>query len=75
MLHVSSNEFLPFILGLIQSNYMGDAEVFEYLQVVLGQVASFLLSIVYGPHERKELIWNNPIYIAVFNLFIVLIFF
>lgn len=67
------DEFLAFVLGFIKSDNMGNSEVFEDLEVVFREVAPLFPFVVHGSHEGDELAWNNPIEVAVLDLFVVLV--
>lgn len=68
-------EFRLFILWFVEPDHVGDPEVFENLDVVFWSVSPLWLPRlrVNRPHERDELVWNNPIKITVFHLLVVLV--
>ncbi len=66
------------LVRLIQSDDVRDSKVTEYFKVILRGItvlwlARNLLSVVYGAHECNKLSWNDPVKIAILDLFIVLI--
>jgi hypothetical protein len=79
MTYVIINELLFVILCLVQSDYSGYSKMFKNLYVILGGVAHSFISLkvfrwlIHWPHQRHKLLGNDPIEIAIFKLFIVLV--
>lgn len=63
------------VLFFIQSDNSGDIKLFEDLDILIGVMSVFLVSVplLYRAHESHELAWDNPIKIAIFNSLMVLI--
>lgn len=65
------------VLGLIQSDHVGDTEVLEDLNVVFGAISSLGLAWwrICRPHKRNEFIRQDPIKVTIFNFLIVFVLF
>lgn len=75
MLDAATNKALTIILGFVKAHNMSNAKVFENLQIIFRTVATALIFVVDGPHEGDKLARNDPIEVAIFDLFVVLILF
>lgn len=65
------------ILGLVQPNYPGYANIFEDFRILVGMmtISMLVISLLDWTHEGAELAWDDPVEISVFYSLIVLIFF
>ena len=70
-------EFGFIVLGLVEADDVLNSEVLKDLNVVFRSVAPLRLARqgVYRPHERDELVWNNPIKVTVLDFLVVLVLF
>lgn len=77
MLNIISNESLPIIFGLIQSDDSSYVKMMENLDVVFWCVASSFkfTGVVQWTHKGNELTWNDPIQITIFDFFIIFVLF
>ena len=66
-------EFDSIVFGLVQPHNAMHSEVLKYLDIIFRLVTSLLPLIVHWTHEGYELVWNNPIQVPIFNLFIILV--
>lgn len=70
-------EFGFIVLGLVEADDVLHSEVLEDLNVIFRSVAPLRLTGqgVNRPHERDELVWNNPIKVTVLDFLVVLVLF
>lgn len=71
------NESFSVILSFVQSYYLLDIPLLEYLAVFIGSQtwSLILISFLDRPHESSKFTWNNPINVSIFDSLIVLILF
>lgn len=70
-----AREFGFVVLGLVEADDVVDAKVLEHLDVVLRSVAPLRLpwQRVDGPHERDELVRDDPVEVSVFDFLVILV--
>ena len=75
MIDAVASEFKSIVFGFVQANNMGNTEMLKNLQVVFRAVSALLVAwrAIYGTHEGYESIWNDPVEVAVFHFFVVLV--
>ncbi len=66
---------LSIVLGLVKTNYLGDVQVLENVDVACSCVAVSVdrVTLVNGSHEGQEFAWDNPVEVAVLDLLVVLV--
>jgi hypothetical protein len=76
MIDAFCQEISAIILSLVQTNYLRNVEVFEDVDVACSRVAVPVdrVSLVDWSHKGQKFAWYDPVEIAIFNFFVMLIF-
>ena len=70
------DEFILFVLWLVQAYNARYSEMFEYLEIVFWRISSSITSgWVNGSHEGDKFVGNDEIQVTVFNFLIIFVLF